>query len=177
MSDETNELSAIERMLQRLREVVRHVHRMPPSVGTISMSFRDAQKQGHRVVLLSLDQLRGIGDLTLVAFFGLRRDDISDEPLYGADSELIDELRDHSGIVSYSSLDLGEKRSGNVVLATSRQALDDWQKSAKHERVSRHLAPRHYASVRIHTGSLLGGLFGGSEASIATTRKLSFLAA
>ena len=171
------ERDALDRMLERLRDLVRHVDRLPHDMGPISLSFRDAQKRGHRVVLLSITELRRDSDLALVGFFGRRRDDVSDKPLYGLDSELIDELRDHPGIVSYSSLDLTERSSANLVLAKSRQALLDWQGSAKHEHISRKLAPRHYADVRIHTGVVPGGVLSGSEAHIAATRQLTFMAA
>jgi hypothetical protein len=164
-------------MLARLRGIVAGLGQSPKDLGPISLSFRDSSGRGHRIVLLQPDSLLHARDLTLVGFFGQRRKEVSAAPLYSIDSELIDELRDHCGIVSYSSLELSPEDSANLVLATDRDALDHWQRSAKHAYVSRELAPRLYTTVRIHTGSVPGGLPSTSAAQIVSTRALSFLAA
>lgn len=177
MTDLVDDPTILSRMLDRLRDIVRHTENLPGDLGPVSLSFRDAARRGHRLVLLRPERLRRKADLALVGFFGHRREDVSDAPLYGIDSELIDELRDHPGIVSYSSLDLSEKSSANLVLATGRDVLDAWQRSAKHHKVSHDLAPRHYATVRIHIGSVPGGILSGRGAEIASTRQLDFLAA
>lgn len=176
MSAPEQDLAALGRMLERLRQVVHKFGGAPKDLGPISLSFRDGTGRGHRVVLLRPDALALASDLTLVGFFGQRKKGVSSAPLYSFDSDLIDELGGHPDIVSYSSLDLSDDESGNLVLAANREALDRWQRSAKHGVVSKELAPRHYASVRIHTGILPGGVPSSHEPRIATTRALSFAA-
>jgi hypothetical protein len=127
-------------------------------------------------VVIKPSALTTDAELALVGFFGERKKDVSDAPLYSVDSELIEELREHHGIVSYSSLELGEGRGANLVLAADRGTLDRWQHSNRHAHVARDLAPRHYAAIRIHVGSVPGGLRAGHPARIASTRELSFAA-
>jgi hypothetical protein len=177
MSQHRHDLSIIERMLRKVRDLVPHVSGLPFHPGPVSLSFRDGDGRGHRLVVLRPQALGGSTELALVGFFGERRGDVSDAPLHRVDSELIDELAGHPGIVSYSSLDLGASSGANLVLATDRVTLERWQRSERHAFVARELAPRHYAAIRIHTGSVPGGLGAGRPAEIASTRELSFLAA
>jgi hypothetical protein len=171
-----NDFLTIERMLKKVRELVPHTTGLPFHLGPVSLAFRDADGRGHRLVVLRPNALAGDAELALVGFFGERRTDISDAPLHQVDSELIEELRDHPGIVSYSSLDLGDGKGANLVLASDRQTLEVWQRSNRHAYVAKDLAPRHYAAIRIHVGSVPGGLGAGLPARIATTRELSFAA-
>ena len=175
--NEEDDVIAMTRMLNRVRDLLPRLGLLPGELRPLSLSFRDGDGRGHRLVILEPESLPRPDDLALVAFFGQRRTDVSDAPLYQIDSDLVDDLREHPGLVSYSSLDLGAATSANLVLARDRGVLERWQRSPRHERVARDLAPRHYTAIRIHTGSVPGGLGSGREARIAGTRRLSFLAA
>ncbi len=170
-----DDLPTIERMLRKVRELVPHVTQLPPELGPLSLAFRDGDHRGHRLVVLRPHALGAAAELALVAFFGERRSDVSDAPLHRVDTELIEELRDHPGIVSYSSLELGASTGANLVLATDPRSLEHWQRSERHALVARDLAPRHYHAIRIHVGSVPGGLAARQPARIASTRDLSFV--
>lgn len=172
-----HEVAALDRMLQRLRSVASRFGGMPRDLGPLSLSFRDAGGRGHRVVVLDPDALSQPRDLTLVGFFGLRREGVSATPLYSVDSQLVDDLGSYPGVVSYSSVELSDHESGNLVLATDAAVLERWQRSARHAHVSRDLAPRHYAAVRILTGLLRGGVGSSTTPDIASTRSIDYLAA
>ena len=176
MSAPADDVAGLERMVERLTQLVTRVD-LPRDLGVLSLSFRDVVGRRHRVALLRSAALLRPDDLTLVGFFGRRRSAPRDATHPGVDPLLIDELRDHPGIVSYSSLDLGDGESGDMVLATSRRAVDDWQRAARRGHASRALAPRHFATVRIHTGVVEGGVISGRRPTIASTRRLDFLAA
>jgi hypothetical protein len=135
---------------------------LPFELAPLSLAFRDGSGRGHRLVVLGPRALATHSELAMVAFFGQRRAGVSAEPLHRADDELIEELRGHSGIVSYSSLELDTSSGANLVLAKDHAALERWQRSGRHAAIAKELAPRHYDAVRIHVGALRGRLAEGS---------------
>jgi hypothetical protein len=171
------DLPMLQRMVERLRHLLPRVAELPRDLRPLSLSFREADGRGHRIVLTNLEALSRRADMVMVGFFGQRRSGVERQPLYGTDSELIDDLSGHPEIVSYSSLELPDGESGNLVLALGEDGLDRWQRSPRHSHVAHVLAPRHYASVRIHKGRLPGGLAACAEIELRATRRLNFMAA
>lgn len=164
----------LSRMLERLRGFLAKLAALPDDIGPFSMAFREADGRAHRIVVPRPGALGCAQDLAVVAFFGTRRPEADSAALYGVDSELIDELAGFPEMVAYSSLSRDAHRGGNLVLATCRQALERWSRSAKHERVAKQLAPAHYTSVRIHQGTLPGGVVSGHAVQVSATRRLEF---
>jgi hypothetical protein len=86
------------------------------------------------------------------------------------DEELIQEFPGHPGILSYSSLELGDGDWGNLILLDGDEAREHWRVSERHAHAARELAPRHYTDVRLHQGILPGGVRARGEAILRRTK-------
>jgi hypothetical protein len=174
MNEHPDDRDDLGRMLARLRGLIAKLGVLPDDIGPFSVAFREGDGRGHRIVVPRPAMLACRDDLAVVAFFGVRRPEADSGALHGIDSELIDELAGYPEMVAYSSLSRDAHRGGNLVLATCPRALERWSRSAKHERVARQLAPLHYTSVRIHQGTLPGGVVSSHPVRLSATRQLEF---
>jgi hypothetical protein len=177
MTCDAEDVTDLARMMQRLRALVARLAALPDDLGPVSIGFREIDGRAHRIVVPRPRMLTAAVDLAVVAFFGTRRSDVNGTHLHSIDNELIDLLADHSEMVAYCSLSRDELRSGNMVLATSATALETWSRSARHQHAAHQLAPAHYSSIRIHRGTLPGGVLSQHAVELTATRQLAFSAA
>jgi hypothetical protein len=124
-----------------------------------------------RVMVCDLDALTGrLEELCFVGFFGERHLDRSMEPLERANADLVLEFRNYPGILSYSSMELYDGNWANLVIHDVPKAREYWRSSERHAEAAERLSPEYYRSVRIHNGTIPGGLSGGGNAVIHTTK-------
>jgi hypothetical protein len=124
-----------------------------------------------RVVVCDTDVLTARHkELCFVGFFGERHMDRSAEPLEQANADLILEFRNYPGILSYSSMELYDGNWANLVIHDLPRAREYWRSSQRHAEAAERLAPQFYQSVRIHNGTIPGGLSGGGDIVIQTTK-------
>jgi hypothetical protein len=162
------DLVAIRTMAARLRQL------LDGSMGTRVVESREPDGRQHRVVLGAGDRLGTGRDLGFVGFFAVKRLGLDHAALTRTDDELIEELPGHSGILSYSSLELPDGNWGNLILLDPPEAGEHWRTSAKHAWAASELAPRHYTVVRLHNGLLPGGLRSGHDPLLTRTRYHDF---
>jgi hypothetical protein len=108
--------------------------------------------------------------MPVVGFFGQRRADAEYGPIGQVDEELLEEFLQHPHIIAYCSLELPSTNWGNLVVMSNPQATVQWNGSDRHRYAAQELAPRYYASVRIHNGELPTGLMSGGELVLARTK-------
>lgn len=124
-----------------------------------------------RVVVCDLEVLTAKhGELCFVGFFGERHMDRSAEPLERANGELVLEFRNYPGILSYSSMELFDCNWANLVVHDLPRAREYWRSSKRHVEAAERLSPEFYQTVRIHNGTIPGGLDGGGDTVIQTTK-------
>lgn len=124
--------------------------------------------RAHRVVLLNRAGLLAPAPLAVVGFFGERRHGVEDERLAALDAELVEELRSHPHMLSYSSRELPRGGWANLVVLADRQGAARWRESARHTYAVAHVAPLAYVSIRLHNALLPAGLGGGLLAHLRT---------
>ena len=79
-----------------------------------------------------------------------------------------------TGLLSYFDLELDVRGTyGNLVLFTSAEASEAWSGNPIHKRAVEQ-SPHHYTTVRLHRGSVPGGLLGPGNLQISRTRYLDF---
>jgi hypothetical protein len=160
------DFAVLESMRARLRAELAALAQEPPA-GTLLLP-PEPDGLPHRVILLSRAGLLSGAPLAVVGFFGQRRPDADDDDLAGIDDELIEELRSHPFMLSYSSRLLPSGSWANLVLLADPQGARRWRESARHAYAASQIAPRYYATIRIHNGALPEGLGGPAIAHART---------
>lgn len=153
----TRDLAAIGLMLDNIR---RQVSAAALAAGScpLVLAAHETDGRAHRAIVCDPRRLGDGRDLAWVGFFAVKRRDVDSAPLAVRDDELIQEFPGHPGILSYSSLELGDGDWGNLILLAGDEAREHWRVSERHAHAARELAPRHYTDVRLHQGILPGGV-------------------
>jgi hypothetical protein len=127
-----------------------------------------------RVILTDPMRLHAREDVCVVGFFGERHTDRDGTPLEEANAEIVLEFRNYPGILCYSSMELPDSNWANLVLHDQPEAREYWKASQLHAKAARELSPLFYRTVRIHNGTLAGGVPGGNEIVIERTKYWDF---
>jgi hypothetical protein len=160
------DLAALGVMLAAVRRVVGASAGRRPLV----VEAREADGRRHRTIVCDDRRLRDGRDLRWVGFFGVKRRDVDATPLTVRDDELVREFPAHPGVLSYSSLELGDGDWGNLILLDGDEAREHWRAGERHAHAARELAPRHYTDVRLHQGVLPGGVGTGGPVVLCRTK-------
>jgi hypothetical protein len=122
----------------------------------------------HRIAIYnirtSLLELQQSKSLVFVGFVSKKQQLLSastTSSIYEVDRTLITELQSASGLLSYSSLELRSGNWYNLVLLSDHTAKSHIQSSDTHKYAAYQLAPRYYEWIRLHNGTIAGGLNGG----------------
>jgi hypothetical protein len=166
----TEDLAAVRLMLAEVQRQVGRGADLPASPRPLVLERQESDGRVHRAVICDERRLADGRDLTWVGFFGVKRRDIDPTPLTVRDDELVREFPAHPGILSYSSLELGDGDWGNLILLDGDEAREHWRTSPRHADAASALAPRHYTDVRLHLGALAGGVRAGHEPVLRRTR-------
>jgi hypothetical protein len=153
------DLAILEAMRRTLRQTLLGLAPEIPSGTIVHLAEDDGRT--HRIVVLNRDALLADAAYMVVGFFGERRPDADFAALAAVDAELVDELRAHPAMLSYSSWELPRGGWANFVLLASPQGATQWKESARHARAVAELTPCCYTTIRIHNGTICGGLGGG----------------
>jgi hypothetical protein len=166
------DLASIGVMAAQLRGLLRQA--LPAGPRPLVVETLEPDGRQHRVVLCDEGRLRGAPEPGFVGFFATKRPGLDHAPLTLTDDELIRELPDHPGILSYGSLELADGNWGNLIVINPPDAKEQWRTGAKHAWAARELAPRHYAVLRLHNGRLPGGILSGRDPVLDRTRYWDF---
>jgi hypothetical protein len=165
----TRDLAAVGLMLDNIRYQI-SAAALPAGRYPLVLAGHETEGRAHRAIICDARRLGDGRDLAWVGFFAVKRRDVDSAPLTVRDEELIQEFPGHPGILSYSSLELGDGDWGNLILLDGDEAREHWRVSERHAHAARELAPRHYTDVRLHQGILPGGVRGRGEAVLRRTK-------
>jgi hypothetical protein len=121
----------------------------------------EGRKHTHRIAVYRPEELLQNSSLDFVGFISAklkpgRRQVIKE--IRAVDKRLIVELISTPGLLSYSSLELRDGRWCNLVLFSGSETKVHIRNSETHAYAAYQLSPRYYEWVRIHNGSMPGGL-------------------
>ena len=123
-----------------------------------------------RVIVANAMGLHNRRAVCVVGFFGERHLEQDHTPLEEANAEIVLEFRNFPGILSYSSMELPDGNWANLVLHDIPEVREYWRASERHARAAQELSPKYYQTVRIHNGTLAGGVMSGRTISIERTK-------
>lgn len=127
-----------------------------------------------RTILTDPMRLHAREDVCVVGFFGERHVGRDGTPLEEANAEIVLEFQNYPGILCYSSMELADGNWANLVLHDVPEAREYWRASQAHAKAARELSPLFYRTVRIHNGTLTGGVLGGKQILIERTKYWDF---
>jgi len=157
-------------MLEDLRGLLA---RMALGEGTV-IQYQSNEWQVHglkrRVIVANVMGLHNRRNVCVVGFFGEKHLDQDRAPLEEANAEIVLEFRNFPGILSYSSMELPDGNWANLVLHDIPEVREYWRASERHARAAQELSPLYYRNVRIHNGTLPGGVLSGRSISIERTK-------
>ncbi len=123
-----------------------------------------------RVIVANAMGLHNRRTVCVVGFFGERHLERDHTPLEEANAEIVLEFRNFPGILSYSSMELPDGNWANLVLHDIPEVREYWRASERHARAAQELSPLYYQTVRIHNGTLAGGVMSGRTIAIERTK-------
>ena len=135
--------------------------------------LRSPQGRRLRVIVNRPEALHTPCDLPIVGFFGHRRPVVSAELVADKDSidlELISSFRDYPDVLAYCSMALDDSDYGNLVVMERPEANAHWNTNGRHAYAARVIAPEYYTCVRLHNGTLPGGLYSGQAPVLLRTK-------
>lgn len=124
-------------------------------------SLNERQRRSHRIAIYQPQPLLQKQDLAFVGFVSERHhaaDSKVVDRLNAVDQDMLSELVHVPGLLSYSSLELRTGNWYNLVILQSLAAKSHFHTIGIHRYAAYELSPHYYAWIRLHRGSLRGGL-------------------
>jgi len=135
----------------------------------------DEEERRHLLVVPDRRALLEASGLTAVGFFGRPRESVDHTVLYELEDELVTRMADYAavGLLSYYDIEFVKGAYGNLVLFSTPDVPKEWSADAVHRRAVE-ISPGHYHEIRLHRGSIDGGLVGGGDLAIVSTKYFDF---
>ncbi len=127
-----------------------------PNQKAICMS--DPKGRHFRIYYVRPERLFTEKDLTVVGFFGKKRENADIKPLIKADKAFEKAFVEHTGLLSLSTSRLPEGDFANLVIFTDEAAKERWNYSQLHYETVQEISPPYYESVRLNNAVLPDGL-------------------
>lgn len=173
----STDLLLLEELLSRLRTLV-------GAIATVGISYSqqhivEYREDGRyfRFVLNNWHSLLNLPRFVVVGFCGQRRLDVSEAQIAeinALDALMVDELKQHSGIIVYSTGMRADGDYGNLILFEKPEHLSLLGNCIPHTQAARRFSPHYYTSTRIHDGVLDGYLFSAAQPQLRRTRYWDF---
>ena len=168
-----HETAVMQEMLERLRAVARGWLESPPAGSDFLVLEPDAAGLRTWIRVPDRTALLDANELTAVGFFGRSRTDVDQTVIHELEAEVVDTLERVPGVLSYFDLELPAGGYGNLILCRDSDVPVRWRDHELHRRAVE-LTPRHYHSVRLHTGVVRSPLLGHAELDVRRTRYYDF---
>jgi hypothetical protein len=156
------DLAILRYMIEQLCSLLEEPERYEQQPAPVALYQEETHGRQHRFVIAQPEQLHfSHGQLTVVGFFGQKRQNISLSltPLMEAmDQALRAEFPQHPNLFSYSTMELINGDCGNLVLFGHDEAIGHWGKGQAHLKAAYELSPSYYDSIRLYNGRLPLGL-------------------
>jgi hypothetical protein len=155
-----------------LRYMARHVRMMLQVPGQTESAaslpwiyyLEERRCRTHRIAIYRPQTLLQNQDLAFVGFISGRQpsaDPAVIDRLNAVDQDMLSELTHVPGLLSYSSLEVRTGRWYNLVVLQDLAIISHFHRIDTHRYAAYELSPHYYEWIRLHNGSLPGGLTGG----------------
>ena len=153
-----SDLNSLRYMIDQLCLFLENPHLYSHSPRPIVVHRPTPQNWLYRLVVVDPGLLMWQPTLTFVGFLGQRRSDANIALADEFDQALVDEMPEHPGLLSYSTMGLISGNYSNLVIFSNPEAKVHWSQSNAHGQAAGRLAPNYYLSIRLYNGTLSRGL-------------------
>lgn len=165
----TVEVRMMRFMIQRVSQVAESLQDShSENTGLQIREMLEPDGRYHRVLAIQPTELAQRQVFTVVGFFGQRNFDSQDRESWQRDALLFNDMQNHQGLLSYSTLELTNGDYCNTILFADETSKNHWGRSSVHEKAVREFSPIFYHSIRLYNGVL--------EAPITEAHKLKLTA-
>lgn len=148
-----------------------------PSESRRNVIIRETDAAGlrHLLVVPDTHALIDARDLLVVGFFGRPREDAQTTLLFELEERLVAGMSAYAahGLLSYYDLELVKGAYGNLILFAKPDGPARWGENPVH-REAVEISPRNYHEIRLHQGSLPGGILEDGELRLTRTRYIDY---
>ncbi len=169
----TRDANVMQSMLARMRALAPEW--LEIARNDILVRAPDAAGRRHWIRVPDRDALVAARQFTIVGFFGEARDGVDHALIHDLEAAIVDTLEQVPGVLSYYDLELPAGGYGNLILCNDEAAPRRVHDHELHRRAVE-LTPRHYRTVRLHTGAVAGPLQGEAPLIVTRTRYYDFAA-
>ena len=141
----------------------------------VIISETDPEGLRHLLVVPDTRALLDARNLTVVGFFGRPRPDADVTGLFDLEEELVAGMGAYAagGLLSYYDLEFVKGAYGNLILFATPDGPGAWGENPVHHRAV-DISPANYHEIRLHLGTLSGGLLEPGTLSLSRTRYLDY---
>lgn len=164
----------LDEMAGRLRGVVQTEQPSGQSGRLDIFYLTEADGGAHRVVIVDWAGLMEQRTLTVVGFFGQRREDADTQATLMADAAMLQQFTEQPDLLSYCSRQFPDSQWCNLVLFRRPEGIHHWASNSYHSQAAREISPSYYDSIRLHNGQLSGGLGSGQSIRLHRTKYYDF---
>lgn len=168
------DLVVLRYMLQKILVTVRAQAQFVDK--PLRYSFEERHKRTHRMILFALRDLLAENRLAFVGFVSSRRQKLDQriiDELFRVDQQILGEIAHIPGLLSYSSLELHAGNWYNLVIFRDSSTKHYFDTMETHRYAAHHLSLDYYEWIRLHNGTLPGGLV-QQEMVLRSTRYYRF---
>ena len=155
------DLLVLKYMAQRLRLTLCQLDQALCTSSPWLHYVRERRERIHRIALYRYQELFLHSAFPFVGFVSRRHKGLSQgviDEIQKVDTLLVEEILANVGILSYSSLQLGNGDWYNLVIMQDVVAKAHIKQNRTHNYAAYHLATRYYEWIRLHNGLFLEGL-------------------
>jgi hypothetical protein len=161
MRNAHRDLIILKYMAWRLHAICYQLHQ---SEEQETKQFHRIQERGgrsHRIVIYQQQELLQQRSFPFVGFISKRKKELQSqvvEAIQQTDAQLVPELVDIPGVLSYSSMQLLGDDWCNLVILDDIRAKTHIKSSQTHQHAAHNLAHGYYEWIRLHSGTMPAGL-------------------
>lgn len=149
-----------QRVLATLHSPDNQIENATPTNPLLYM-LQECRGRAHRMAIYQPQTLLMLQDMLFVGFFSKKKTPLKQqiiEHIDDADKQMLIELTGIPGLLSYSSLQWRNGNWCNLVLFRDVATKTQLTATSTHTHAAYQLAPRYYDWIRLHNGTLSGGL-------------------
>ncbi len=155
------DLLVLQVMARKMTVTLRTLEQPAETTLPFSYSFEGPRRRQHRMIIFAPHELLAPEEMRFVGFVSHRsraaEQHIIDE-IFRADELMLDEIARIPGLLSYSSLELHPGIWYNLVLFRDPRVKLHVKSGEIHRHAAHQLSPAYYEWIRLHNGTLSGGL-------------------
>jgi hypothetical protein len=155
------DLVVLKYMAHRIRALLTTLEHHQTGQVPLIIFPQERRARSHRIVLYHPHYFQQNHDIAFVGFVGQQKppvDALIGQEISELDERMLTELRGMGGVAGYSSLELRPGCWYNLVLLHGLTAKERLGSSQVHNHAAHKLAPKYYQWIRLHNGTIFGGL-------------------